>query len=530
MEEPSSRPAQGATAEPSEKAHDTSEAYQAWKAEQTEGFWESIKANKRAVLWSMAISISIIMEGYDTALINSFYGYPAFQRKYGEYVPELQSYQLSGAWQAGLGDGQIVGLIIGAFINGWASSRFGYKKTVLVSLAVLNATLFALFFAPSVSVLLVGQILNAIPLGVFATTAPAYASEVAPLALRGHLAVYVNLCFAIGQLIANGVLQGLVDNPTQWAYRIPFALQWIWPLPLIITLSFAPESPWFLVKMGRYTEAKSVLRRLADKSDADVHATVAQMTYTIELEDELEAGTSYLDCLRGVDLRRTEIACIAWAGQVLSGAILAYSATYFFLAAGLAVDDAFKIGVGTNALSFLGSVLSWALMIRLGRRTIYLAGIVTLTAIMLVIGVVSVSTKTVAGVWAQASLLLIWHFVYSLTIGPIAFAIVAEISAVRLRAKTVVLARSVYNVALIVAAVLGPYMINPSEWNWQGKSGFFWAGLAALTAVWAFFRLPESKGRSYEELDLLFAQRASARRFKSTAVKVYEEPYSNHDL
>ncbi|KAI8623566.1 general substrate transporter [Xylariaceae sp. FL1651] len=528
--EPSLQSSQAAKVAPIEKSHNTSEAYQAWQAERTAGFWESIRSNKRAVLWSMAISISIIMEGYDTALINSFFGYPTFQRKYGQYYPELGTYQLSGPWQAGLGDGQIVGLIIGAFINGWASSRFGYKKTVLVSLTVLTATLFATFFAPSVAVLLVGQILNGIPLGVFATTGPAYASEVVPLALRGHLTVYCNLCFAIGQLIANGVLQGLVDNPTQWSYRIPFALQWIWPIPLIIILSFAPESPWFLVKNGQYVEAEKVLRRLADKSDEEIHATLAQMTHTIELEDELQSGTTYLDCLKGVDLRRTEIACLAWAGQVLAGAILAYSATYFFIQAGLTVDDAFKIGVGTNALSFLGTVLSWGLMTWLGRRTIYLTGIVTLAAILLIIGIISVSTRTIAGVWAQASLLLVWHLVYSLTIGPITFAVVAEISAVRLRAKTVVLARSVYNVALIVAAVLGPYMINPSEWNWQGKSGFFWAGFAALTAVWAFFRLPEAKGRSYEELDMLFAQRVPARKFRSTKIKVYEESESNHDL
>lgn len=52
--------------------------------------------------------------------------------------------------------------------------------------------------------------------GVFATTGPAYASEVAPLALRGYLTVYVNLCWAIGQFIASGVLKGLLNNPTQW--------------------------------------------------------------------------------------------------------------------------------------------------------------------------------------------------------------------------------------------------------------------------------------------------------------------------
>jgi SP family general alpha glucoside:H+ symporter-like MFS transporter len=151
---------------------------------------------------------------------------------------------------------------------------------------------------------------------VFATTAPAYASEVTPLAGRGCLAVYNNWCFAIGQLIVNGVPQGPGNNLMQWSYRMPFALQWIWPIPLILILSFGVKLPWFVVKSECYAEAKKVLRRLADKSDEEIHATISQMTYTIELEDKLNAGTSYIDCFKGVKLRPTEIAFVAWAGQV----------------------------------------------------------------------------------------------------------------------------------------------------------------------------------------------------------------------
>ncbi|KAI0151718.1 general substrate transporter [Xylariaceae sp. FL1272] len=513
---------------PVEDSHNASEAYQAWRAERTAGVWESIKSNKRAVLWSMAISATLIMEGYDTILISSFYGYPTFQQKYGQYYPQLQSFQISSPWQVGINNSEIVGLVIGGVINGWASPRFGYKKTLLVSLAVLIATLFATFFAPSITVLLVGQLLNGVPLGVFATTGPAYASEVLPLSLRGYLATYCNLCFAVGQIIANGVLKAFATNQTQWSYRIPFAIQWVWPLPLIALLSFAPESPWFLLKSGRREEAAQALRRLADKSDDEIHATLAQMTHTIKLEQDMEAGTSYLDCLKGVDIRRTEIACLAWTGQVLPGLTLAYSATYFFISAGLSLDNAFNIGVGTNAISIVGTILSWWLMTSFGRRSIYLTGISILITTMLIIGVLSATTKTLSGLWAQAALLIVWHGVHSLTVGPIAFAIVAEISAIRLRTKTVVLARTVYNVALIFSTVIGPYSLNPSAWNWSGKVGFFWAGLGSLIAVWAFFRLPESKGRSYEELDMLFAQGTSARKFRSTGVKVYDETDSTN--
>lgn len=62
---------------------------------------------------------------------------------------------------------------------------------------------------------------------------------------------------------------------------------------------------------------------------------------------------------------------------------------------------------------------------------------------------------------------------------------------------------------------------NPTAWNASGKTGFFWAGTAAMVLTWAFFRLPECKGRTYEELDILFANKIKAREFKKTYVDAY---------
>ena len=80
--------------------------------------------------------------------------------------------------------------------------------------------------------------------GVFQTLTVTYAAEVMPVALRPYLTTYVNLCWVIGQLLASGILKAFVTNPTQWAYRIPYAIQWIWPLPIFIVVLLAPESPW----------------------------------------------------------------------------------------------------------------------------------------------------------------------------------------------------------------------------------------------------------------------------------------------
>lgn len=107
------------------------------------------------------------------------------------------------------------------------------------------------------------------------------------------LQVYCNLCWACGQLIANGVLQGLVDNTTQWSYRIPWAIQWIWPAILLVGCIFAPESPWWLIKNDRIADAEKMLARLTDHDSQQLKATIAQMIHTIEIEKEVESGSSY---------------------------------------------------------------------------------------------------------------------------------------------------------------------------------------------------------------------------------------------
>ena len=121
---------------------------------------------------------------------------------------------------------------------------------------------------------------------------------------------------AIGQFIAAGVLQGLVTNTTQWAYRVPFAVQWAWPLPLMILCFFCPESPWFLVRKDRLDDARRTLKRLGSPSEEATSGTVAMLLHTVKIENEVTQGSSYWDCFKGVDLRRTEICCVTFAGQV----------------------------------------------------------------------------------------------------------------------------------------------------------------------------------------------------------------------
>lgn len=491
--------------------------------EHAQTLFQALSANRKAVFWSMCISMSIVMEGYDTILMGNFFGYPQFAKKYGKDYGGKIGYQVSAPWQSGLNMGSTVGTVFGGILNGYLVSKYGYRYVMIGALFFMNAFIFIVFFASSPAVLLVGQILCGFSWGVFAIVGPSYASEVCPTNLRGYLTTYVNLCWAIGQFIAAGVLEGLIHRQDQWAYRIPFAIQWIWPLPLMVVCFFAPESPWYLVRKDRIDDAKHSLRRLAgDKTEEQINGQIAMLVHTSSIEKQIVFGTNYLECFKGVDLRRTEICCLAFVGQILSGSSFAYSPSYFFTTAGMSSDHAYQLNLGGTAIAFVGTILSWWLISHFGRRTLYVTGQGILCATLMIIGIINSATSAKSAIWVQAGFCIFWLFIYSLTVGPIAYAIVSETSSVRLRPLTVSLARTSYQLINIFSQVIEPYFMNPTAWNASGKTGFFWGGTALLTFTWAYFRLPEARGRTYEELDILFARKVSARKFSSEHVDAYE--------
>jgi len=186
---------------------------------------QGIRLYPKAVAWSVLISTCICMEGYDVCLLSNFYGFPQFNEKYGTRQPD-GTYQISAAWQSGLSNGANVGEIIGLFINGYVSERFGYRYTVMTCLTLIIAFTAIFFTAQSVVSIQVAEILSGIPWGVFQTLTITYASEVCPLPLRGYLTTYVNFCWGLGQVVGIGVIKSMLGRTDEWAYRIPYALQW----------------------------------------------------------------------------------------------------------------------------------------------------------------------------------------------------------------------------------------------------------------------------------------------------------------
>ena len=147
--------------------------------------------------------------------------------------------------------------------------------------------------------------------------------------------------------------------------------RWLWPVPLIVGIYFAPESPWWLVRKNRIEEAKASLIRLTspDRIDFDVEKAIILMTVTTEREFEENASTSYLACFRGTALRRTLIAVLCYCVQITSGNGLRSYSTYFFTQAGLPTDQAFNMTIVGYGLGIAGVLIAVSIPLFRSRRS-----------------------------------------------------------------------------------------------------------------------------------------------------------------
>ncbi|KAH8901086.1 general substrate transporter [Thozetella sp. PMI_491] len=500
---------------PSQRYTQENHAFAADEAEHNLTLRNAIKVYYKAILWSATLSMALVMESYVLQVMAAFNAQPAFQQTFGVPLPNGK-YQLEAKWQVALANASKIGIILGLFTNGIMIDRYGCKRVMLVALFIFICLNFMIFFASRVEVLFAAELLLGLPLGVFNTLASVYATEVCPTALRGVMTAYVNLCWVIGHLIGAGVLQGMGTRTDQWGFRIPFAIQWMWPVPLFFIIFWAPESPWWLVRKDRFEEAEKSLDRLSTPSPmVKNHEMVALMRRTVEFERVSRIGASYSQCFNkgNGSLRRLEICALGYSTHTWGGFILQNYVTYFFTSAGLATTDSYKLSLGCYGIAFVGTTLCFYMQGSVGRRSPFLWGYTFMTGCMWAIGGMAFADGSNMK-WGQAGLLLAWFAAYGLTVGPIPYIFAAEMPAVKLRSKTLNLSRIFYYCCDIVNGVVAPYAINPTAWNLQGKAALITASMSTLLIIWAYFRLPETNGKTYEELDLLFEEGVPARDFK----------------
>ncbi|KAF9873328.1 MFS maltose [Colletotrichum karsti] len=497
------------------------DAIEAEQAEHNMGVLEAVKLYPMASLWAFIMSTTIIMESYCVFLMGAFVAMDEFKSQYG-VLDKKGEYQIEASWQSALQVGGPLGAIIGVCIAGPITSRIGYRWATILGLMLLNAFIFVFYFANSLALMFVSQLLEGVPWGIFIANAPAYCSEIVPMRLRAPATQMLQMFWAIGAIIVGSVCYVYESKADSSAYRVPIALQWMFPTPLAILLFIAPESPWWLVRKGRLEDAAKAVRRLGRASATNAEESIAMMRRTIELE-KTEKEPSYAELFKGTDTYRTLIVCGVYAAQNLTGNLIANQAVYFFRQAGIDSNLAFALGLITSALQTVFVMLSWILTTYLGRRTIYVWGSLINVMFLIALGIAgSVGTSTAASL-AMASLGLIVSVGFTLGPAPASWVIIAETSAIRLRPLTTGIGRAAYYVVNIPCIFLSTYMLNSTGVDLGGRCGYVWAATGFVCFVISFFYLPEMKGRSVREIDIMFKRRIPARKWKKTVIDINDD-------
>jgi SP family general alpha glucoside:H+ symporter-like MFS transporter len=109
----------------------------------------------------------------------------------------------------------------------------------------------------------------------------------------------------------------------------------------------------------------------------------ADMIYTNEMEKQVAAGTSYVDCFRKTDLRRTEIVCMTWIAQTLSGTVVGGLSSYFYTRAGISTHSAYSLSWGQSGISAVGTIGSWFILDKIGRKKLMCGGMIVMFVLLL---------------------------------------------------------------------------------------------------------------------------------------------------
>jgi sugar porter (SP) family MFS transporter len=345
-----------------------------------------------------------------------------------------------------------------------------------------------------------------------------YVSEVTPVEIRGFALSLFQFWIILGSLLAACVLQGTTSIDGPWSWKAAIVTQ-VGPaaLCLLIFIPFVPESPYYLVQKGQLDRARKAVQKLrSSEAGFDPEEEVRTMKATLDHERQQRAEAkqpSYLECFQGTDLRRTLVACLPVVMQLFMGYPLCGNYLAYFLSMS-GIDDAFLITVISILCSLVSAGIAFVLIERVGRRPQILIGVYGMLVCLLIVGLLGFFGR--GELWnnrALSAFCIIWAVFYYMSVGAVGWTIVGEISSSRLRAKTTSLAAissSIFNMGWSIAI---PYLVNAEEANLGPKTGLIFLGFGVFLGVAAFVSIPETKGKTFEELDNLFAARVSARKF-----------------
>ncbi|CRG91032.1 General alpha-glucoside permease [Talaromyces islandicus] len=483
------------------------------------GVWECLKNNPKAIFYSFLMSVGPTAFGFDNLVVGLIASMPGFRMVFGDtiggklFVPSL--------WLSLWNAMTAAGIVLGAITNGYVQDRFGRRLSFTLGGVIATVGIAICYISDRRDLLgdrrssfLGGKIVLGVGLGVFQSTSQTYISEIAPARVRGPLLSSYTFMSVVGQLIGASIVYARVAVLDKTSYRIPLATQWAFSLAIIIIGLIIPESPVYYLKKNNIDNAALCYKRLYFGEDHS--RAIAKMKETLDYEQANEMhGTqsSFLECFRGVNWRRTRIAILAVSLQQCLGMSYVGHSAYILQQAGMNVKKTLMLMQVAISVGLPANIISWFLMDTLGRRTIILHSTIAVGFLWLASGIAGCFPNSTA-LWFVGIAMIIIMFTFGLGVGGAYPVLAAEVSASQLRAHTQGIAYMTGGLSTWLFSFVVPYMFNTDEGNLGAKTSFIFAALCALGAIVVFFEFPETKARTYRELDEMFDQMLPARKFR----------------
>jgi sugar porter (SP) family MFS transporter len=421
-----------------------------------------------------------LLFGYDTGIIS------------GALLFIGKDFDLNAFLEGFIVSSLLLGAVVGAGVSGALSDRLGRRTIILLAATIFAVGAIGAGLAPSVWVLIFFRFFLGLGVGSASALVPSYISESAPTDVRGSLSSLFQLAITLGILIAYLVNAAFA---TVGSWRWPVGLAFVPALILLVGMYFLPETPRWLVSKGREDEARRVLERT--RSDEEVEQELQEIR---QAEEEEGAQAGYRELLAPW-VRPMLVVGIGLAvfQQLVGINTVIYYAPTIIKSTGLADVASLLATVGIGVVNVVMTIVAISVIDRVGRKPLLLVGLAGMTVSLGIIGA-AFAFSGLSGIisWVTLGGLMLYIASFAVSFGPILWVMLPEIFPLKARGTgTGVSALSNWGANFVVAQAFLPLVAL------IGRSAVFWilAAICIVAALFIYFLVPETKGRSLEQIE-----------------------------
>ncbi|BGP35843.1 hypothetical protein JCM10296v2_007695 [Rhodotorula toruloides] len=454
-------------------------------------------------------SLAGLLFGWEQGVIAGLTTNQVYQRRFGEPDPTSASgYSLPSTRLSLITGFMSLGALFGALLIGQLLRRTGIKIAIIFSLVIYAAGIAIETSGQSqYGQEIAGRFVTGFGVGSLSLLAPLYQAECSPKHLRGLITSTYQLMATIGIFLSNAVNYAQHDKGTDFSWRFPIAIQFIWAAIVFVGTVLAPESPRYYVQRDNIDRARVNLAKLRglDEQDPELLAELDVIVKGVE-DEKLAAGATYLDCFRMKDkmLVRTMNGIMVQWGQQWSGVNFFFSyGNKFFATSG--IKDPYQTQLILSGINVIATFPGILAVDRLGRRTLLFIGSAMMFSGQIIAGSVSTAKPNDPAAGKALIFASCWFIAgFACSWGPLGWVVAAEQFPLKIAPLCVSLATASNWLNNFIIAIIVPYITDPGYGNIGTKITFMWAGTEFLAFLYTFFFIPETKGLSLVQVDELY--------------------------